>query len=159
MLQKTKETDAFWDAYRRHAGIETTDYAVSSFGDTPEMADELCRLVLHGPKRATASLARDFGDTSEPLPRVGDFVVTVDGKDQPRFIWRTTDVEVKPLIEVDERFAWDEGEGDRSRGYWLSAHQDYFRREAERGGFEFHDRIDTVFERFEVVWPPEFADR
>ena len=159
MPQKTKETDAFWDAYRRHAGVETIDYAVCSFGDTPEMADELCKLVLHGPKRATASLARDFGDTTEPLPRVGDFVVTVDGKDQPRFIWRTTDVEVKPLIEVDDRFAWDEGEGDRSRGYWLSAHRNYFRREAARGGFEFHDRIDTVFERFEVVWPPEFADR
>ena len=61
---------------------------------------------------------------------MGDLVVSVDGREKPRFIARTTDVEVKPLSEVDDLFAWDEGEGDRSRDYWLSAHRNYFRGEA-----------------------------
>jgi hypothetical protein len=26
-------------------------------------------------------------------------------------------------------------------------------------GFEMHDAIETVFERFEVVWPPDIADK
>jgi len=42
---------------------------------------------------------------------VGDFVMMLDGKGCPRFIWRTTEVTIKPLSQVDEAFAWDEGEG------------------------------------------------
>jgi uncharacterized protein YhfF len=67
-------------------------------------------------------------------------------------------VTVKPLIEVDAAFAWDEGEGDRTLTDWLAAHRRFFKRQAAREGFEFHDGLETVFERFRVVWPPEYAD-
>jgi uncharacterized protein YhfF len=62
-------------------------------------------------------------------------------------------VTIKPLSQVDEAFAWDEGEGDRSRKWWLDAHRRYFSRQARREGFKFDDDILTVFERFEIVWP------
>ena len=156
-MQKTAETDAFWRAFAQHAGVEA-DYVPVAFGDTPEMADELLALVLAGMKRATASLARDYGDGREPLPKAGDFVVVVDGRGLPRCIWRSTHVEVKPLVAVDDRFAWDEGEGDRSRAWWLEAHRWDFSRQAEREGFSMHDEIETVFERFELVWPLSVAD-
>jgi hypothetical protein len=39
-----------------------------SFGDSPEMATGLVDLVVAGIKRATASLARDYGDGREPIP-------------------------------------------------------------------------------------------
>jgi uncharacterized protein YhfF len=68
-------------------------------------------------------------------------------------------VTIKPLIEVDAAFAWDEGEGDRTLVDWLDGHRRFFRRQATREGWQFHDRIETVFERFEVVWPPEVANR
>ena len=87
----------------------------SRSGTAPRVATELADLVAAGTKRATASLLRDYADGREPLPRVGDFVVVVDGADAPRFIWRTTEIEIKPLIAVDDRFAFDEGEGDRTR--------------------------------------------
>jgi uncharacterized protein YhfF len=64
-----------------------------------------------------------------------------------------------PLISVDERFAWDEGEGDRTRDWWLAAHRRYFGRQAARVGFDLQDDVATVFERFEVVWPLSLADR
>ena len=157
-MQKTAETDAFWREFTEHSEVET-DYVLVSFGDTPEMADELLALVLAGTKRATASLARDYGDDREPLPKVGDYVVVVDGAGTPRCIWRSTDIEIKPLISVDDQFAWDEGEGDRSRDWWLDAHRWFFQRQAEREGFSMHDDIETVFERFEIVWPLSVADR
>ena len=47
------------------------------------------------------------------MPRPGDFVMMLDGEGRPRFIWRTTEARIKPLSQVDEAFAWDEGEGDR----------------------------------------------
>src|ERR1700724_2411998 len=89
------------------------------------------------------------------MPQPADFVILLDGAGRPRFIWRTNEVTIKPLSQVDEAFAWDEGEGDRTREWWLDADRP---REATHEGFEIDDEILTVFERFEVVWPLEVAD-
>lgn len=54
---------------------------------------------------------RDYDDDRDPMPKPGDLVIMVDGEGYPQFIWRTTEVTIKPLSQVDEAFAWDEGEG------------------------------------------------
>jgi uncharacterized protein YhfF len=158
MLPRSAEADAFWQAFRRHAGLDHDNYVLASFGDSAEMATELADLVMAGTKRATASLARDY-DMGEPMPKPGDFVLMLDGHGRPRFIWRTTEVTTKPLSEVDDSFAWDEGEGDRTRSWWLAAHRRYFTRLADREGFLLDDTILTVFERFEIVWPLAIAGK
>ena len=119
---------------------------------------ELVALAISSKKRATASLLRDYATGVEPVPQAGDFVVFVDGGGRPRCIWRTTGVIVKPFIDVDDAFAWDEGEGDRTRDGWLSTHRAYFSVQARRESFKMCDTIETVFERFEIVWPPGVAD-
>jgi uncharacterized protein YhfF len=151
-------TDEFWRGYRDAAGLQHDDYDVVAFGDGPDMATELAELTVAGIKRATAGLVRQFGHDGEPPPVVGGHVVLLDGANRPRAIWRTTEVRTGPLNSVDERFAWDEGEGERTREWWLSAHRRFFARRAAAQGFEIHDEIETVFERFEIVWPPEIAD-
>jgi uncharacterized protein YhfF len=155
---KTAATEAFWHDFARHAAPGAADYQVVAFGDSPAMATELADLVVAGTKRATASLARDYADGRSLRPAVGDFVVVVDGAGAPRCIWRTTEITIKPLDAVDARFAWDEGEGDRTLAWWLAAHRRYFARQAARDGFAMHDAIETVFERFTVVWPLGIAD-
>lgn len=159
MLPKTEKAETFWRAFAAHAGCADRDYVVVAFGDTPALATELAALVIEGTKRATCSLAREYTQAPETLPKVGDLVVVVDGRGEPQCIWRTTGIDIKPLNTVDAEFAWDEGEGDRSRTYWLNAHRRYFQRQAERDGFIMHDEIDAVFERFEIVWPLAVADR
>ena len=151
-------TDKFWRGYREAAGLRHDDYDVVAFGDDPEMATELAELTVAGIKRATAGLVRQFGPDGEPSPAVGGYVILLDGAKRPRAIWRTTEVRTGPLNSVDERFAWDEGEGERTREWWLSAHRLFFGRRAAARGFHMHDEIETIFERFEVVWPPEIAD-
>jgi len=144
---------AYWARFARETRLENGRYVVASFGDRAALADELLGLVLAGRKRATASLALDYQRAdSDPFPAVGDYVVWLDGSGCPRCITRTTSVAVKPLLQVDASFAWDEGEGDRTRAWWLAAHRRYFARQAERHGFTMHDDIATVFERFELVW-------
>jgi uncharacterized protein YhfF len=150
--------ERFWRGYREASGLGHDDYDVAAFGDTPEMATELAGLVVAATKRATAGLVRQFGPGGEAPAIVGGHVVLVDGAGQPCAIWRTTELRVGPLNSVDERFAWDEGEGDRTRDWWLAAHRRFFSRRAEAENFSMHDEIETVFERFEVVWPPEAAD-
>ena len=155
MSRRTALTQAFWQEFMPEPGIP---YDVVAFGDGPAMATELAALVVEGTKRATASLLRDYADGKAP-PRVGDFAVVVDGSGKPCCIFRTTEVRIGPLMTVDERFAWDEGEGERTRAWWLEAHRGYFGRQARREGFEMRDDIETVFERFEVVWPLSIADQ
>jgi uncharacterized protein YhfF len=152
-MKRTPATDAYWQTFRSACGVETHNYDVAFMGDSPQMADELANLIGEGPKRATACLLRDITVRGDPMPVVGGHVVVVDGRGRPRCIWRTTEVTVKRFIEVDEAFAWDEGEGDRTRDDWLELHRCYFERQAVREGFPFDDEAATVFERFALVWP------
>jgi uncharacterized protein YhfF len=142
----------FWASYVETTGYDGPLVAAYAFGDSAEMADELGELVLHGPKRATAGLEREFGGDGDPLPVVGDRCIVLGGDGRPLAVVRTSDVRVGPLSSVDDAFAWDEGEGDRSRAYWLDAHTRYFTRQCEAKGWMFADDIPVVFERFEIVW-------
>jgi uncharacterized protein YhfF len=157
-MRRSASTAAFWAAYRGASNTERDDYAVVVPGDSPELAAELISLMARGRKRATASLARDFEAGGEPRPEVGGHVVVVDPDGVPRLIWRTTEVRTGPLTSVDDAFAFDEGESDRTRRGWLDAHRRYFARQAAREGFAIDDDVTVVFERFTVVWPPELAD-
>ncbi len=65
---------------------------------------------------------------------------------------RTTEVRVGPLSSVDDAFAWDEGEGDRTRASWFAGHEAFFRRYLPTIGIEFDPQMPTVFERFDVVY-------
>ncbi|GAB3595539.1 ASCH domain-containing protein [Angustibacter peucedani] len=145
--------DAMWTSYVAASGYDGPLVTSFAFGDSAEMADELGLLVLHGPKRATAGLLQEFVAGDEPLPRVGDRCAVLAGDGRPLAVVRTTDVRVGPLSSVDDRFAWDEGEGDRTRAWWLEAHTGYFSRQCAATGWAFSDDVDVVFERFELVWP------
>lgn len=152
---------AFWERGQEAAAIPVdrpTPDAVERFGDSAEMADDLLALVLEGVKRATAGSLASYEREGAPLPSVGDHWVVMDGAGHPRAVLRTTEVRVGPLSSVDESFAWDEGEGDRTRADWLAGHEAYFRRELASLDLEFDDDMSTVFERFEVVYTEEVPD-
>src|SRR4028119_983706 len=82
------------------------------------MADELGGLIASGTKSATCSALWEYEAEGEPLPEVGMKTIVLDGKGVPLCIVETTEVEVRPYDEVDGRFAYEEGEGDRSLEYW-----------------------------------------
>jgi uncharacterized protein YhfF len=112
-----------------------------AFGDSPELAGRLAELVLAGRKRATCWAADDG-----PQTHVGKRMVMLDGAGVPRAIVETVDLTQRPFGEVDEAFAFDEGEGDRTLDYWRRAHRAYF----ERRG-QFTPDMLLYCERFRVV--------
>jgi uncharacterized protein YhfF len=145
---------AFWERVVA-AGVVPAGVPVppaEPFGDSVELADELLGLILHGPKRATASSFDEYALTGDPMPVVGGLSIATDGRGRGRALLRTTDVRVGPLSSVDDEFAWDEGEGDRTRATWLADHEDFFRRWLPQVGLEFGPEMPTVFERFEVLY-------
>ena len=154
------EALALWRAYFAHQRLPLEEEpAVERFGDSRALADELIGLVLAGTKRATAGLVADFAVEGEPLPRIGGHWVPCDGDGVPRCVLRSTELRLGPLTSVDDAFAWDEGEGDRSRDGWLTSHLAYFRRTQAARGEAWSNDLEVVFERFRVVWPPEVADQ
>ncbi|MET0146779.1 MAG: ASCH domain-containing protein [Ilumatobacteraceae bacterium] len=124
---------------------------VEAFGDSPEMADSLIELVVHGPKRATVASLAELEHDGAAVPEVGAMWIATDGAGRPRALIRTTEVRIGPLSSVDDAFAWDEGEGDRTRPDWLASHERYFARVLPTLGITFDPDMATVFERFEVL--------
>jgi uncharacterized protein YhfF len=112
-----------------------------SFGDTPELADSLARLVVAGRKRATCWPVGEGQQT-----HVGKRMVMLDGAGKPAAVLETVELTTRRFCEVDEAFAYDEGEGDRTLQYWREAHQSYF---ARRGTFS--PDMPLWCERFRVV--------
>jgi uncharacterized protein YhfF len=75
--------------------------------------------------------------------------VIVDGDGEPLCVIRSTHVEIRRFADVDEEFAWTEGEGDRSLAYWRDAHVKFF----TAGGMPPEDDSEVVLERFDLLWP------
>jgi uncharacterized protein YhfF len=101
-----------------------------AFGDGPALADELAALVVAGRKTATCMSPDDPN-----RPQVGERWIVLDGRAEPVCV-----------IEVDERFAFDEGEGDRTLETWRRNHRIYFGRLGT-----FAEDMRLVCERFRVV--------
>jgi uncharacterized protein YhfF len=137
----------FWAAFVAVTGTDGA-HTTWAFGNEPGMATELGLLVRDGPKRATASLRSAYQE-DEPIPRAGDLSVILDGDGEPLCVIRTIHVEIRRFADVDEEFAWTEGEGDRSLAYWREAHVKFF----TAGGTPPQDDTEVVLDRFELLWP------
>jgi len=104
--------------------MDWKDLETFSFGDNPDLANRLLELVLSGKKRATC-WAESQGLLSAA---VGKSMVVLDGQGVAKAVLKTTELSRRQFDEVDEAFAYDEGEGDRSLQYWREAHRRYFTR-------------------------------
>jgi len=120
-----------------------------AFGHTKQEADELCALVVDGKKTATSAALYHFEE--EPPPEPGDKAVILDGSNRPRCVIEFTAVEPAVFDEVDAKFAFDEGEGDRSLAYWRKTHQEFFSRE----GYFASDML-LLCQHFRVIERLEF---
>jgi uncharacterized protein YhfF len=149
---------SFWAAFRATLPPETRPpaegYAAWGFGDGGAMADELGALVVAGVKTATASLLWEYEHDGDSLPQVGQYDMVLDGSEQPLCVIQVTEVLICPFEEVEARFAYDEGEGDRSLRYWREVHWDFFSRLCQQIGRAPSLTMPIVGERFKVVYQP-----
>ena len=124
------------------------------FCDNEPCANELAALVLAGTKTATCGSVAGYEYDGEPIPQVGDLSIVTDWGGVPLCVIETTEVTIRAYRDVDAQFAYDEGEGDRSLGYWREAHRRFFTRECAEIGGEFDENMPLACERFRLVYVP-----
>lgn len=124
---------------------------VISFSDIPEEADQLLDAVLKGSKRAVTHSLQGLQLRKEPLPRIGDFTVLLDGNGEARCIIRTVAVRMRPLFSVPASYA--ELSGLPSLQVWKDLHWEYFKRELEPFGKRPLESMIVICEIFEKVYP------
>jgi uncharacterized protein YhfF len=149
----SKKVMDYWERFRKESGTTKSFVDAWSFGDNPELADELLKLVLAGKKTGTATLVIEMEMKGEKMPKVGDYNVLLNGKGEPAGVIRTTSVVVKPFNEVGEAFAYSEGEDDRTLESWRREHWKYWTRVGRKLGFEMKEDLLVVCENFELVYP------
>jgi uncharacterized protein YhfF len=80
-------------------------------------------------------------------------MVMLNGSGRPLAVIETVELTQRRFNDVDAAFAYDEGEGDRSRAYWREALRRYFTRLGQ-----FAEDMPLYCERFRVVERIEDAD-
>lgn len=116
-----------------------------SFGDSPEMADELASLVIARKKRATCGSFASYQAEERPVTP-GAVHIVLNGAGEAVCVIRTLSLRLIRFNEMSAELAALEGEGDLSLAYWQQAHQAFFAREGS-----WSPDMELVFEEFAVI--------
>lgn len=112
----------------------------TAFGSGPELETRLAALILAGRKRATVWNGTLSNETAPGML----WRVTADGRDVA--VIETLSVERRQFREIDDAFAFEEGEGDRTLAFWRAVHETFFRAEGH-----FAPDMPLWCERFRLV--------
>ena len=154
-MAKDFEIEGFWQVYLNTlppGSRRPTTYQSWYFGSNKEMAAELGDLVRRGVKTATCSLLWEYELGGDPLPQVGELSIITDWDGHPLCIIEAFEIEIRAFKEVDEQFAYDEGEGDRSLASWRDDHWRYFSQICNALGRKPNESMPLVCERFNLVF-------
>ena len=156
-----KSLEAFWVRARNLCHIAPLEAVLGqddvsslcppafSFGDTPELADRLAKLVLDGEKTATSGWRASYEAEGIDLPERGDLAIMCDGRGEPLALLRNSEVRVIGFQEADSEISDAEGEGPFES--WKAAHEDFFAQECQDLGIDYDPDGDIVVEFFDVL--------
>lgn len=150
---KSDGVTKFWLEFCTVRGVDpSTPYQVWFFGNGTEMALELAELVIAGTKTATASLVEANMLEPEKAPIDEGYSVVTSFEGEPLCVIQTTEIRHLPFHAVDEAFAYDEGEDDRTLSSWRDGHWAYFTAEAAELGLSFDKDSLICCERFRLLF-------
>jgi len=163
-MSRQAEIEACWESCLRSLPVNTQAptryFDASAFGSEGEndLADELAELVVQGIKTATASVLNYYQEGNHPIERAGDRCIVLMSTGRPRCIIEMTEIRILPFGEVDEAFAAEYGEGERTLQWWREHLGAYYARECASRGWTFSEEIPLVCKRFRVAFHCPAAD-
>ena len=150
-MTTTSSVQTFWESYlatlpEKHLHRFVPLPEAWSFGDGPEMANELGSLVMQGKKTATCS--RYLG---ENILETSTISTLLDGHKNPLGVVETFEITVRRYCDIDAEWAAAEGEGNLSLDYWRSEHWTFFIRGAADGSYTVSEDMLLACERLRIV--------
>ena len=149
----TTSAKKLWNHFlEKHTEFTSQNFpSTGYFGDNETDANILVNLVSNNVKRATSHSLLGLQLRKEAIPKIGDFFIVTDWKNNAKCIVRTIAVKLVPFFSINEEHARIEGEGDKSLAYWKKVHWDYYTRELEPFTRTPKESMIVVFEQFELV--------
>jgi uncharacterized protein YhfF len=154
-MEKTPEIEAYWQEYTRSlsdTNIIRDTYHIWHFGNNRRLANELAALVKSGTKTATSTLLWEIEHDHDVISEVGDLVLVTDWDGNPMCVIEIVEVEIKGFNEVDQQFAYDYGEGERTLEWWREAMWGYYEAVCRRIGKSPVEDMLLLCERFRVLY-------
>ena len=134
-----------------------TPYEAWGFGGVEENdTDKLAELVLQGKKFGTASSYDEYvmEDITDEIPKVGDYSVILNSKDEAICVIKDYDVYIRSFGDVPPFHAYAEGEGNRSLEYWRNVHTSFFKECLDETDMPFNQESKIICEKFSVEYIP-----
>ncbi|MEW6718019.1 MAG: ASCH domain-containing protein [Chloroflexota bacterium] len=155
-INENDQIEAYWRRFLvglpEDSPYHQRTYHVEKWGEDQELADDLGNLIAAKKKTASCTSLWEWEAEGAPLPEAGKITIVLDWGGNPLCIIKTVEVEIRPFNQVDEQFAYEEGEGDRSLKYWREAHWNYFSCTLALIGREPVEDMPLVCERFVVIY-------
>lgn len=143
------KAELMWKKFKDENNIDHDNYDAWAFGVD---ADLLANLVLKREKIATSSAYPLYEIEREQIPKIGEYSVILNSKDEAICITKTTKVYVINFDEVSPEHAFKEGEGDKSLDYWRRVHTEFFTKCMKEVNLIFSNKMKVICEEFEVVF-------
>lgn len=130
MADIPQHINTFWNDFleSRSAPSDANQRFYDSFriGIEDEDAETGAVLIRSGQKTATSGLLWEYESRGKPLPPLGNLSVVENGRREPVCVVTTTWIELIRFEDVDARFAFEYGEGDRTLEGWRKMFWDYY---------------------------------
>ena len=157
LMSQISRIESFWQTYLSSRPEQHRPsfqaYDVWRFGDTEDVAAKCAHLVKAHIKTATSGLVWEMEADGDRMPQRGDLAVVTNLSGEPQCVIEVTECVVKPFNEVDEQFAFDYGEGDRTLQGWRKDTWEYFAPICEKLGREPSETMPLACQRFRLVYP------
>ncbi len=140
----------FLDAHLEYAFVEAPK--VIRLHQNDKEATRYVQMVAKGIKKAVSHSLLVLQYRKEPLPRIGDFIVLVDGEEKAQCIARTTSVNLRPFFSINEAYAKLDWVGENGLAHWKTEHWERYAQELEPYGRVPRESMIVVCQAFEKVF-------
>lgn len=123
----------------------------AAFAGNREITDSLIALYLEGKKWAGSGLVEDYESVGDPLPKVGNYWLLLNSKDEAACLLRTERIEFHKYKDIPVEIAVAEGEGDLTVESWKELHGKFFVPHLEKWGVKNLDDATVITEFFKIV--------
>jgi uncharacterized protein YhfF len=158
IVDESPAVQEFWRAFLRSGVVDlpegATYFEASMFGEGGELAAVCAAAVLAGEKTTTSGLLWGWEAEGLRLPEPGEYSVVLNADGVPVCVTETVEATIRAFNEVDEQFAYDYGEGERTLEWWRKALWNYYAADCARNGWEPSPEMPLVCQRFRVVYQP-----